>query len=57
MPDAFVARVQKRAGEQQRSVAKQLMRWAQLGAAVENNPDLTGKQLLEQYALRRDGIA
>lgn len=56
LPDAFVSKIKRVADQQDRSVARQVMRWCQLGAAAEANPDLTGKQVLQQYDLRKDAI-
>ncbi len=56
LPDAFVAKVRRVADQQERSVAKQMMRWCQLGAAAESNPDMTGRQILAQYGARKDAI-
>jgi hypothetical protein len=56
LPEQFVGKIKRTADQQARSVAKQVMRWCQLGAAAEANPDLTGKQVLQQYDLRKDAI-
>lgn len=56
LPDPFIAKVKRIADQQERSTAKQVMRWCQLGAAAEANPDLTGREILQQYAARKDAI-
>jgi hypothetical protein len=56
LPDAFVVKIKRVADQQERSVARQVMRWCQLGAAAEANPDLTGREILQQYAARKDAI-
>jgi hypothetical protein len=56
LPTPFVAKIKRVADEQERSVAKQVMRWCQLGAAAQANPDLTGREILQQYAARKDAI-
>ena len=56
LPDAFIAKIRRVADQQARSTAKQVMRWCQLGAAAEANPDLTGQEILQQYNARKDAI-
>jgi hypothetical protein len=56
LPEPFMAKLRRTADQQQRSMAKQVMRWCQLGAAVEGNPHLTGQELIQQYAARKDAI-
>lgn len=56
LPEGFVAKIRRQAEQQQRSMAKQVMRWCQLGAAVESNASLTGSEILRQYHARKDAI-
>jgi hypothetical protein len=56
LPETFLAKVRLQAEKQQRSMARQVIRWCQLGAAVESNPKLTGQELLAQYSQRKDAV-
>jgi hypothetical protein len=57
LPEIFMAKLRRQADQQQRSIAKQVIRWCQLGAAVESNPQLTGQELLDQYSQRKDAVS
>lgn len=57
LPETFMAKLRRQADQQQRSIAKQVIRWCQLGAAVESNPKLTGQELLDQYSQRKDAVS
>jgi hypothetical protein len=56
LPEDFFQKVRRVADKDRRSIAKQIQRWCQLGAAAEANPTLTGQQVMQQYVARKDAI-